>query len=410
MPPAAARELGRRRTPLGFGSANRVEPAGHERSKGADATAASPNLAVFLSSGRGLGDWEALGSLSREVAVYRRLAEANWNLTFHTYDRTRSFPDPGFPSKVRPQWPFLLPRRLDAVYGLCLPLLRFPSRADRPAVVMTNQAHSGWPAVLAAKLWGAKLIARCGYVYGEREQVAGKTGFHVRRRCAEEKWVFQSADLCVVPTDVCAEWISDHYRIDESKIVVVPNYVDTERFRPQPVEPTVDVLSVGRLAAKKGHDLLLEALEGTGLRVRIVGRGKERDRLLAIARDKQVALDLVPSLKNDELPSALNQARLYAILSSWEGHPKALIEAMACGCACVGADSPGIANLLEHDRNGWLVNRSVGAIRAAILALLDDDAKRARLGSAARAHAEAEFSLERIVDRYSLLLDDVLTA
>jgi glycosyltransferase involved in cell wall biosynthesis len=371
---------------------------------------ASRNLAVFLSNGRGLADWKALGSLAREVAVYERLAGANWNIAFHTYDRTSDFPDPGFPAKVVTQWPFLLPRRIDAVYGLCLPVLRFPKGGDRPAVVMTNQAHSGWPAVLAAKLWGARLIARCGYVYGEREQVAGRTGLRVRRRCAEEKLVFQSADRCVVPTEACAAWITEHYRIDESKVLVVPNYVDTQLFRPMPAKQSVDVISIGRLVAKKGHHLLLEALAGTGLRIRIVGSGKMRNHLLAIAKMGKVDLDLVPSLKNDELPAALNQARLYANLSSWEGHPKALIEAMACGRACLGADSPGIHNLLEHDRNGWLVGRSKAEIRKAIVSLLGDEPKRAKLGSAARDHAEAEFSLDHVFDLYSRLLDDLVTA
>jgi glycosyltransferase involved in cell wall biosynthesis len=224
----------------------------------------------------------------------------------------------------------------------------------------------------------------------------------------EEKLVFRFADRCVVPTDVCAAWIVDHYGIDESKIHVIPNYVDTQLFRPIRADATTDVISVGRLVEKKGHHLLLEALAGTGLRVRIVGKGKERDRLIHFARNNNVSLDLVPSVKNDELPFVLNQARVFAIVSSWEGHPKALIESMACGRACVGTDVPGISKLLEDDRNGRLVDRSAAAIRTAIIDLLNDDSKRARLGSAARDHAAAEFSLDRVFALYSRLLDGLL--
>ncbi len=366
-------------------------------------------LAVFLSNGRGLGDWQQLGSLSREVAIYRRLAEAGWGVSFYSYDRTRDVPSPGFPSRTQPQWPWLLPRRLDALYGAALPLLRYPRASDRPSVILTNQAHSGWPAIAAAKLWGAKLVARCGYVYGEREESAGHSGFHVKRRSLEERTVFRLADRCLVPTQALAEWLVRHYGIDAAKIAVIPNYVDTEMFRPLEQPETVDVISVGRLAEKKRHQLLLEALAGTGLRVRIIGSGSWRDRLLRIAEERKLALDLIPGVENDRLPELLNQARLSVNLSRWEGHPKALIEAMACGRACVGADSPGIRNLLVHGRTGWLVRPEVGEIRSAITTLIADAEQRAKLGAAARAQAVAAFALDEVFGRLRTLLDELLT-
>jgi glycosyltransferase involved in cell wall biosynthesis len=366
-------------------------------------------LAVFLSNGRGLGDWQKLGSLSREVALYRRLAQANWGVSFYSYDRTREVPLLDFPSRTKPQWPWLFPRPLGALYGAALPLLKYPRASERPSVILTNQAHGGWPAIAAAKLWGAKLIARCGYVYGEREESAGHSGLHVRRRCLEEKTVFRLADRCLVPSEELAEWLIDHYAIDAAKILVVPNFVDTEIFRPLERPSTVDVISVGRLAEKKRHQLLIEALEGTGLRLRIIGSGRWQDRLLRNADERNVALELIPSVENDRLPELLNQARLNVNLSRWEGHPKALIEAMACGRACVGADSPGIRNLLVHGRTGWIVQPDADEIRTAITTLIAEPEKRAELGAAARAQAVASFSLDEVFGRVSTLLDELLT-
>jgi glycosyltransferase involved in cell wall biosynthesis len=366
---------------------------------------AGRRLAVFLSNGRGLGDWQKLGSVSREVALYRRLDAAGFGVTFYTYDRTRDLPKLDFPAHTRPQWPWLLPRKLEALYGAALPLLRYPSADERPAIVLTNQAHSGWPAVGAARLWGAKLVARCGYVYGEREQTLGHSGFRVQRRSLEEKTVFRLADRCVVPTDDLARWLTAHYGIDPAKIAVIPNYVDTDCFRPLDEAPDVDVISVGRLAEKKRHQLLLEALAGTGLRVRIVGSGKWREQLLRIADAGNVSLDLIPSVPNEQLPGLLNRARLYVNLSRWEGHPKALIEAMACGRACLGADSPGIRNVIAHDRTGRLVQPDASEIRAAVTTLLADDAKRAELGAAAHARAVASYSLDVVFERVRELFE-----
>jgi len=365
-------------------------------------------LAVFLSNGRGLGDWQRLGSLSREVALYRRLSQSNWGVSFYSYDRTREIPSLDFPSRTTPQWPWLLPRRLDALYGAALPLLRYPRAEERPSVILTNQAHSGWPAIAAAKLWGAKLVARCGYVYGEREEVAGHTGLHVKRRRLEERTVFRLADRCLVPTAELADWLIDRYGIDAAKVAVVPNYVDTEVFRPLEQPSDVDVISVGRLVEKKRHHLLIEALAGTGLRARIIGSGNWRERLLRIADERKVALDLIPSVENDRLPGLLNRARLNVNLSRWEGHPKALIEAMACGRACLGADSPGIRNLLDHGRTGWIVSPDADEIRTAVTTLVADDERRARLGAAARAHAVDAFSLDEVFRRVRTLLEELL--
>jgi glycosyltransferase involved in cell wall biosynthesis len=366
-------------------------------------------LAVFLSNGRGLGDWQKLGSLSRELALYRHLSGSGWGVTFYSYDRTREVPTPDFPARTVPQWPWLLPRQLNALYGAALPVLRRPAASDRPAIVLTNQAHSGWPAIGAAKLWGAKLVARCGYVYGEREEAAGHSGLRVRRRSFEEKTVFRLADRCVVPTEFLAEWLISRYAIDAAKVEVIPNFVDTNTFRPLDVQPDVDVISVGRLVEKKRHHLLLDALEGTGVRVRIIGRGSWRERLIRIADERKVALDLIPSVANERLPELMNRARLFVNLSRWEGHPKALIEAMSCGLACVGADAPGISNLITHGRTGWLVQPETGAVRSAITTLLADDGKRAELGAAARAHAVATFSLDEVAGRFAEIFDTLST-
>jgi glycosyltransferase involved in cell wall biosynthesis len=65
-----------------------------------------------------------------------------------------------------------------------------------------------------------------------------------------------------------------------------------------------------------------------------------------------------------------------------------LLEAMASGCACLAIDCPtGPAELLQHDRNGWLlpVYTGEGELAAALEALIDDPGRRQRLGQGARA-------------------------
>lgn len=364
-----------------------------------------PCLSLFLTNNASLSNWRTIGTLDRELAVYRKLAAEGWKVSLYTYDRRRSAGTLGAGIDVHPQWPFLIP---NVLYLALMGVLRYGS-GRKTDVVMTNQAHGGWPAVLAGRLWGAKVLARSGMVHGECSQVLGKNNRRARMKARAERWTFRHCDRAVVPTRELADWIRRHYRIAPEKINVVPNYVDTSLFRPLPgVEKDFDVVSVGRLVPKKRFALLLAALAGSGLKVRIIGAGKEEGRLREFAASNRIDLTVTQRLVHAALPAELNRAKIYADVASWEGHPKALIEAMACGCACVGADSPGIKNLITDMHTGLAVDSEPGHIRSAVERLLSDRSLREALGSRARKHAEHFFSLDKVFLQYKHILEELI--
>jgi glycosyltransferase involved in cell wall biosynthesis len=79
---------------------------------------------------------------------------------------------------------------------------------------------------------------------------------------------------------------------------------------------------------------------------------------------------------------------------------------MACGRAVVAADAGGTAELLGREgHTGVLVPPGdPDALASAVQALLADPVRRERLGSAARNRIEAEFPLDRMIDRYEAAL------
>jgi len=84
-----------------------------------------------------------------------------------------------------------------------------------------------------------------------------------------------------------------------------------------------------------------------------------------------------------------------------EGLPKVLAEAAACGRAIVTTDMPGCRDAVEPDITALLVPpRDVNALAEAIYTLLNDPARRRAMGTAARALAEREFAIERIVAQH----------
>ena len=94
------------------------------------------------------------------------------------------------------------------------------------------------------------------------------------------------------------------------------------------------------------------------------------------------------------MPSIYNRYAVYVICSHYEGNPKTLLEAMACGRAVIGTEVPGIREIIKHDENGLLVPENAGALRQAIQRFFNDPDLRSRLGQAARRKILIENSLE----------------
>lgn len=368
-------------------------------------------LALFFSNGIGLCNWEERGFLDREVALYRELQQNGWKITFFTYDRSRKIPAINAIRTIC-QWPFVLPRRLNWIYEMAMPLLRF-RQGQNSSVIMTNQAYRGWPAIIAGKIWRSKVVARCGMVYGEQIERSMVSGFVVTLRKYSERITFKYSDACIVPTQHLSDWIQHNYGIKKSKIHIIPNFVDLDTFHPRLTRDDnnttmYDVVVVGRLDKIKRHILILEAARGCGWKLLFIGQGYLADELRNYAASNGINLVWIPSVPNRDLPSYLLNSKVFMLLSEFEGHPKALIEAMACGCACIGADSPGINNILEHGKNGLLVKPEVSAVTKAVVSLLNNDQFRQQLGDEARQHAQRYYSLKDIVGTYAAVFDDLI--
>ena len=354
-------------------------------------------LVLFFTRGMSLTTWDERGILERETAVYRRLAPRVEGVTFLTYGAgDRHFPDRLDGIDVVPK-PAVLP---DRAYGALLPALR-ASVLRRAGVLKTNQVYGGIAALRAAQLHRKPLVARCGFLWSEfasRQLPAGS--LRLRAVLALQGRLFRGADVVQVTTDRMADEVLRLHRVSAERIVVVPNYVDTGAFSPSGEAPEErSLVFVGRLSPEKNLTALLEALsELEGVSLTIVGDGPQRGELEAAAQRLGVDARFAGTVPNHELPAVLRRASAFALPSLFEGHPKAALEAMACGLPVVGTDVRGIREVVRHGETGVLAETGAESLRAAVAELLDDDARRERMGHAARAVAQ-EVSLDRIVER-----------
>jgi glycosyltransferase involved in cell wall biosynthesis len=90
--------------------------------------------------------------------------------------------------------------------------------------------------------------------------------------------------------------------------------------------------------------------------------------------------------------------------SRWEGHPKALLEAMSCGLPCVAVDAPGARDVLRSEVDGLLVPDDPTAFAGALDRVRRDRELAERLGAAARATVEERFDARALIAREVELL------
>ena len=354
-------------------------------------------LLLCMTRGASLAVWARGGMLRRELHQYESLANAGAQVTLLTYgDRSdAAHLAPGSPiALLTNRW------RLPAtLYSLLAPWLhRLALRGT--TIIKTHQFNGAWTGAIAKRLLRARLVVRGGYVWSVlcREQPAWKR----RVMAALEGIACRAADRIIVATESDRTHLLATHRLDPDRIVVLPNAVDVETFKPTPElarEPG-RVIVVGRLETQKQPHLLLDAVRDlSGVRLVMVGDGALRASLAQRIRDERLPVELLGAVPHERLPALLNRSELFVLPSRIEGHPKALLEAMACGLAVIGCDVPGIREVIDHGRTGWLCAPTAAGLRAAIDTLLADAPLRRRLGDAARDRVQSDCAIESIIER-----------
>lgn len=184
---------------------------------------------------------------------------------------------------------------------------------------------------------------------------------------------------------------------DRSKLHVLRNGVDLERFRPEdPVAARAHLglppgplwVAVGNLVERKGQAIAVQALaQCPGVTLALVGTGPMAAPLLAQAQALGVAdrVRMVGAVPNTELRWWFSAADASVLCSVSEGWANVLLESMACGCPVMASHIPGTTEVVTSDAGGRLLStRDAAGLVAAWQALNADGIDRA----ATRRYAE----------------------
>jgi len=365
------------------------------------------HLVFFLTRAVSLAKWDEIGILEREIALYRLLSSRLGGLSIVTCGGSEELAyqeDLGNIRILYNRWG--LPPN---AYSLLAPFLHWEAMRSG-TIYKTNQLDGAWTAIIAGKVHRKPVIVRAGYLWAEHFRGQGGVGLKAAIIDCLEAFSFRRTDAIVLTTEAMKQHVIEKYNLHPEKINVVPNYVDTERFCPMPEVESVKgrICYIGRLHPRKNLCALIEAVALIpDASLVLIGQGEQREELQELARRTGADVWFTGILQHNHLPTEINCSEVFILPSVFEGHPKALIEAMACGIAVVGTDVEGIRDVIRHEETGLLCSPTVEGVTSALQRLLADEGLRKRLGREAWAFAKREYSLERIVETELSLLQQV---
>lgn len=351
-------------------------------------------LALFFTEGVSLKTWNDVGMIDRELALYRALTQRGVEVSFVTYGGQDDLAYEQDMSSIQ-----VRANSNDLSFGeYQRELVSRPPSGD---IFKSNQTAGAEIALAAAQKAGAKFIARCGYLLSEfQERKYGRRSREAKAARKLEETAFGQADAVVVTTTEMADEVAKRYRLERKRIRVIPNYVETERFKPaqRSENERLRIAFVGRLDRQKNLRVFVKAVRDLDVDVRLIGYGPQREELEILARGSRAHFEFMGNVPNRDLPALLNQSDIFVLPSLYEGHPKALLEAMACGLPSIGTRVPGIQNVIKDGVTGLLCEPKQEALTASLNRLLKSADLRSQLATAGREYVVAEFALDRVVD------------
>ena len=210
----------------------------------------------------------------------------------------------------------------------------------------------------------------------------------------------------------------------ENRSRVIPYGVDVAAFSPAPERRAIWrgklgipaaaplILGVGRMATKKGFQVLLEAFPALltaqpEAHVVLAGGGDLLERFAAVASAWPGRVHLPGSVLRDTLPDLYRAADLFVLPAvhdskgNVDGLPNVILEAMASGLPVVASGISGIPLAVEDGRTGLLVpEREPARLLTALLGLLGDRGLAREMGERGRRKAEDELTWDAVAARY----------
>ncbi|MEZ8576343.1 glycosyltransferase family 4 protein [Vibrio splendidus] len=362
------------------------------------------NVGLMFSKCTSLQQWYTTGLAYREFDIYKRLIADKNIKELHVF--TYGSCDRYYYEKLKKEGVcddnivvHPMPKAFDnkvgrRLYQLAMPFF-YNDEIRKLDIIKTNQLSSCIPVLISKLLYKKPIYLRTGYsltYFLERQKKYVQSFFWKNI----EKIAVSYADICACASvrDV-SEW--KMLKKNDSNVVWLPNYIDTEKFQYYEYEESRlnRVVYVGRYNDQKNLFSLLEACKGASLGIDLYGHGELESELVEFSKSNGIDASFNEKLDNNRVAETLTEYKYFALCSHYEGTPKILLEAMAVGSLIVATKVPGISSIIKDQKHAVLANDvSSQSIQNALVKAVHLDIKDAK--------ALAKNANHKIMENYSL--------
>ena len=167
-----------------------------------------------------------------------------------------------------------------------------------------------WIAVINKIIYKKNYILRCGYEMYQNE--LHRNNF-IRKRLyffiSYISYIF--SNKIVVTTQDIKKFIIEYFHISSAKIVVIPNFINTKKFKNLNQKKTNNCLFVGRLSEEKNLFKVFDFLNGTKKKLFIIGNGKIKTKLVEYKKNLKINVSFLKNIKNNNLPRVYNKFKFF---------------------------------------------------------------------------------------------------
>ena len=236
------------------------------------------------------------------------------------------------------------------------------------------------------------------------------------------RWLTPITDAFIAVAKPHGQFLIDFEKFPASKVVVIPNGVDTTRFIPNqgaravvrqelglpPDTPLIGI--VAALRPEKNHTLFLEAAKRVLTKFPrahfiIIGEGPERPSIEQTIASLQLGSNVTLLGTRSDTPKLLASLDVFALTSHNEASPVSILEALSCGVPVVSTRVGSVAESVHDQWNGFTVEPGdADALCERIKYLLWNRSTAEVMGSNGREHVQTHGSLETMVRMYEHLI------
>lgn len=233
------------------------------------------------------------------------------------------------------------------------------------------------------------------------------------------KYVVDNADRVISISEIAANNFIEEYPQIKNKVVAIVNGIEDiddsqkkliEEARRREYNHKYRLICCGSINGRKGQSIVVHALSKMNseklneIHLTLVGDGPEKKELEEFVKDHDLLnnVSFTGAVSNEKVFEYLATSNIYVLMSSSEGLPISIVEALRCGLPVIATNVSGIPETVENCQNGILIDRNEDSLMAIFSHM--GDYNWVEYGKKSRTLYEQKFTYDRMREEYANMI------